>query len=153
MSRIEYKEKNKSLESWEVALVAASFGATLPSPASAIAAATIINAANEDKEIHRPVAAVNGPSIWKQISSAISEYKRYRRLSKKAGRELDIPFYRAQDIELEVQRYKWIEAEKAGRDIWQERNPKDPEGVALRDWVRNYLENWKKDNLGTTQPA
>lgn len=42
----------------------------------------------------------------------------------------------------EVHRFKWLEAERAGRDIWRERNPTDPEALALREWFRLYFGAW-----------
>lgn len=42
----------------------------------------------------------------------------------------------------EVRRYKWLEAERAGRDIWRERNPHDPEAVAFQEWFRNHFGAW-----------
>jgi hypothetical protein len=36
----------------------------------------------------------------------------------------------------EILRHKWIESEKAGRDIGFEQ--------ALLDWVRNHRETWRK---------
>jgi hypothetical protein len=42
----------------------------------------------------------------------------------------------------EVKRFKWLEAEKAGRDIWRERCPDDPEGGALREWFNKHFGAW-----------
>jgi len=36
----------------------------------------------------------------------------------------------------EIMKHKWIESEKAGKDIGFER--------ALLDWIRNHRENWRK---------
>ena len=36
----------------------------------------------------------------------------------------------------EILRHKWLESEKAGRDIGFER--------ALLDWVRNYRDGWRR---------
>ncbi|MBF0619521.1 MAG: hypothetical protein HQL19_05080 [Candidatus Omnitrophica bacterium] len=38
------------------------------------------------------------------------------------------------DIRAEVERYKWIESEKAGYDIGFEK--------ALEDWIRFYFDAW-----------
>ncbi|MCC6548291.1 hypothetical protein IT570_14105 [Candidatus Sumerlaeota bacterium] len=46
------------------------------------------------------------------------------------------------DMIEEVRRFKWLEAERAGRDIWRERHPSDPEGGALREWFRLYFGAW-----------
>lgn len=42
----------------------------------------------------------------------------------------------------EVRRYKWLEAERVGRDIWRERNPRDPESSALREWFQRHFGAW-----------
>lgn len=42
----------------------------------------------------------------------------------------------------EVRRYKWLEAERAGRDIWRERNPHDPDAMAFQEWFRNHFGAW-----------
>jgi hypothetical protein len=36
----------------------------------------------------------------------------------------------------EIMKHKWIESEKAGRDIGFER--------ALLDWIRNYRDGWRR---------
>jgi hypothetical protein len=36
----------------------------------------------------------------------------------------------------EILRHKWLESEKAGRDIGFER--------ALLDWIRNYRDGWRR---------
>ena len=36
----------------------------------------------------------------------------------------------------EIKKYKWIESEKAGRDIGWER--------AVREWLQNYFPGWKR---------
>lgn len=52
----------------------------------------------------------------------------------------------------EVRRFQWIEAERAGRDIWRERSPKDPEAGALREWFRLHFGAWYLENR-KTRPA
>jgi len=42
----------------------------------------------------------------------------------------------------EVRRFKWLEAERAGRDIWRERNPSDPEAGATREWFQRHFGAW-----------
>ena len=37
----------------------------------------------------------------------------------------------------EIKKYKWIESEKAGRDIGWER--------AAREWMHHHFPNWKRD--------
>jgi hypothetical protein len=46
------------------------------------------------------------------------------------------------DMMQEVKRFKWLEAEKAGRDIWRERHPEDPELGALRTWFERHFGAW-----------
>lgn len=43
---------------------------------------------------------------------------------------------RSQDEE--IQKYKWIESEKAGRDIGWER--------AATEWLNNHFPDWKRSN-------
>lgn len=42
----------------------------------------------------------------------------------------------------EVKKFQWIEAERAGRDIWAERCPKNPEAGAAKEWFRNHFGAW-----------
>ena len=42
----------------------------------------------------------------------------------------------------EARRFQWLEAERVGRDIWKERNPKNPEASALREWFRLHFGAW-----------
>lgn len=42
----------------------------------------------------------------------------------------------------EVRKFKWLEAERAGRDIWRERNPRDPEAAAFREWFARHYGAW-----------
>ncbi|MEK7475627.1 MAG: hypothetical protein AAB152_08335 [Candidatus Coatesbacteria bacterium] len=44
---------------------------------------------------------------------------------------------RVQDILKEIERHKWIESEKAGRDIGGNR--------AALDWLERHYELWKKN--------
>lgn len=46
------------------------------------------------------------------------------------------------DMLEEVHRFKWIEAERAGRDIWRERDPQDPDSVAFKEWFRQHFGAW-----------
>ena len=152
MSQVTYKEKpNTDQDNWRIMMISASFGSALPSPANAIAAATMLNTSSEYS--NRPVQhrAVKKPSLWKVFKEYLKDYRDYRRLTSTVGTDLEIPFYRVNDIVTEARRYKWIEAEKAGRDIWVEKCPADPDGCALREWVARHFESWKKTNL--TQPA
>ena len=43
----------------------------------------------------------------------------------------------------EILKHKWIESEKAGKDIGFER--------ALLDWIRNYRDAWKENKEKSTE--
>jgi len=43
---------------------------------------------------------------------------------------------RAMEIVDEISRHKWLESEKAGRDIGG--------NTAARDWMQRYYEHWKQ---------
>jgi hypothetical protein len=82
-------------------------------------------------------------SILHQFAHFVRNYMEYRRLCRIAGRRLDIPYHRAHDLLAEARRHSWLEAEKAGRDIWSERSPKDPEAEAFRDWFARHYRSWR----------
>jgi hypothetical protein len=42
----------------------------------------------------------------------------------------------------EVKKFQWIEAERAGRNIWAEHNASDPQAPALREWFRRHFGAW-----------
>lgn len=57
---------------------------------------------------------------------------------------VDLPLEQ-RDVEAmmeEVRRFKWLEAERAGRDIWAERHPENPDQGALREWFRLHFGAW-----------
>lgn len=45
----------------------------------------------------------------------------------------------------EIMRHKWLESEKAGRDIGFEE--------ALTDWIVNHRAHWRKERQASHQPA
>jgi hypothetical protein len=45
----------------------------------------------------------------------------------------------------EIMRHKWLESEKAGRDIGFEE--------ALTDWIVNHRARWRKERQALQQPA
>ncbi len=45
----------------------------------------------------------------------------------------------------EILRHKWIESEKAGKDIGFEQ--------ALQDWVRKHRDNWRRDRRSGSSPG
>jgi len=55
-----------------------------------------------------------------------------------------IPVDALPELFREVRRYQWLEAEKAGRNIWAERSPEDPDGLALRDWMSRHYATWRR---------
>lgn len=58
------------------------------------------------------------------------------------GVDLPLEAEQVQDMMAEVRKFQWIEAERAGRDIWRERDPRNPEGLALREWFRLHFGSW-----------
>ncbi len=54
-----------------------------------------------------------------------------------------IPVEHLEEIFREVRRHQWLEAEKAGKNIWAEHNPHDPDAVAFRDWVAKHYGSWR----------
>jgi hypothetical protein len=48
----------------------------------------------------------------------------------------------AQDLLAQIASHRWIEAEKAGRDIWSERDPVCPACAAGRDWLSRHFSDW-----------
>ena len=64
------------------------------------------------------------------------------RLEKALGIDLPLDPAGASELLAEVHRFKWLEAERAGRDIWRERHPSDPEAGAAREWFRLYFGAW-----------
>ncbi|CAN5165639.1 hypothetical protein BH09SUM1_BH09SUM1_25550 [soil metagenome] len=58
------------------------------------------------------------------------------------GVTLPVPDAALGEMMAEVKKYKWIEAERLGRDIWAERNPADPEVIALREWFGLHFGAW-----------
>jgi len=49
----------------------------------------------------------------------------------------------ARDILKQASEHQWLEAEKAGRDIWAERDPQCPRRAAVRDWFRRFFLRWR----------
>lgn len=42
----------------------------------------------------------------------------------------------------EVRRFQWIEAERAGRNIWVERDASNPDAAATAEWFRRHFGAW-----------
>lgn len=147
MSLVTWKEKGFSSDQWRIMMLAASYGATTPSVAHAIAAASMMESPIFATAKQSP--AKSGSRVLGFLRDLWAQYRTYRKLNETVGKEIEIPFYRSNDILIEAKRHQWLEAEKAGRDIWRERDPYDPEGCALRDWVSKYLDAWKRSNVLT----
>jgi hypothetical protein len=79
-----------------------------------------------------------------QVRLFFRHYRTYRELRSKLGAELNISYHEVDDLLEEVARHRWIEAEKAGADIWLQRNPADPMAPALRDWFTKHYNTWRK---------
>lgn len=52
-----------------------------------------------------------------------------------------LPEREARDLLKKIHDFKWIEAEKSGRDIWQESHAGDPFATAANTWASRYLED------------
>ncbi len=63
-----------------------------------------------------------------------------------------VPVEQLEELFREVRRHQWLEAEKAGKDIWAERNPHDPDAVAFRDWAAKHYSAWRSSR-GKLLPA
>jgi hypothetical protein len=58
-----------------------------------------------------------------------------------------LPEAQAREALSNIHDYKWIEAEKAGYDIWTRQAPAAPLGAAARAWAARYLKgflNWRR---------
>ncbi|MGC8840204.1 MAG: hypothetical protein ACP5QZ_01965 [Candidatus Sumerlaeaceae bacterium] len=53
-----------------------------------------------------------------------------------------LPEEEAQAVLKEIHTYKWLVAEKVGKDIWQEHAPEDPFAAAAREWARRHLNDF-----------
>ena len=89
-------------------------------------------------------AAVRTLGIVERVRQFYRNYRTYRELRNKLGAELNISIHEVDDLLEEVARHRWIEAEKAGTDIWVKCNPTDPNAPALRDWFTKHYNNWRK---------
>lgn len=70
-----------------------------------------------------------------------------RELESRLGVSLPLDGRLLKALREEVSRYKWLEAERAGHDIWRSRDPRDPDGTALREWFRQYYGEWYLANV------
>lgn len=51
-----------------------------------------------------------------------------------------LPEREARDLLKKIHDFKWIEAEKSGRDIWQENQAGDPFATAATTWATRYMD-------------
>jgi hypothetical protein len=86
-------------------------------------------------------------SLVERVRMFLARHRRYREVQRRLGVELTVPYEKIDDLLVEVERHRWIEAEKAGRDIWSEQNPADPEGLALRHWFRAHFSKWHRHHV------
>ncbi|MBX3729096.1 MAG: hypothetical protein KF858_07905 [Candidatus Sumerlaeia bacterium] len=86
-------------------------------------------------------------SLLDQFALFIRDFLAYRRLCRLVGRRLDIPYHKAPDLLEHARTHGWIEAEKAGRDIWAERSPRNPEAALVRDWFVRHYDAWRRHHL------
>ncbi len=66
-----------------------------------------------------------------------------------------LPEREARTLLQNVHDYKWIEAEKAGFDLWSTEEPRSPLSLAAHAWARHYLQQflaWRKLEV-TWSPA
>jgi hypothetical protein len=59
----------------------------------------------------------------------------------------------AGEMLVEIQRHRWLEAEKAGRDIWVERDPENPHRAAVADWLGRFFRPWREHAAGQACPC
>ncbi len=107
---------------------------------SAVSLVAYLDYASRERAARR---ARREPGLFAQLAHFWSQYRKWREVRNKLGVSLDIPCTEVDDLLTEVQRHRWIEAEKAGRDIWASRNPRDPESSALRDWFAKHYQSWR----------
>jgi hypothetical protein len=50
-----------------------------------------------------------------------------------------LPEREARELLKKIHDFKWIEAEKAGADIWRKREPREPFKAAAQNWATRYL--------------
>ncbi|MCB2155791.1 hypothetical protein KQI84_12985 [bacterium] len=86
-------------------------------------------------------------TLVQRIRMFLQRHRRYRMIQKRLGVQDMVPYSKVDCLFAEVERHRWLEAEKAGRDIWTERNPADPEGTALQDWFGRYFRAWYSANV------
>ena len=49
----------------------------------------------------------------------------------------------ARDLIHQIQEYKWLEAERAGRDVWKDGLPSQAWDTAARKWIAQHYSAWR----------
>jgi len=86
--------------------------------------------------------------VCSRCRTTIDNYKLQRRIERDLGVRLPISGDQVPCMMNEVRRFQWLEAERAGRDIWAERDKKNPERVALSEWFRKHFGAWYLHHQG-----
>lgn len=105
------------------------------------------------REFSRLVNRQTIKDFFLRVAGRDPQTERMRReLEKRLGVELPLGPKALRALMGEVKTYKWLEAERAGHDIWLTRNPVDPDGTALQEWFRQHFGAWYLANV-RQQPA
>ena len=85
-------------------------------------------------------------TVWRRLGDSLAHLRRRHaeqvRLRSHLGLELPLSAEECARMHEEVRRFQWIEAERAGRNIWAERDASDPEAAALIEWFRRHFGAW-----------
>lgn len=73
------------------------------------------------------------------------------RIDARLGLDLELSEEAYAEMMEEVRRFQWIEAERAGRNIWAESSCKDPEVAAFKEWFRRHFGAWYLSRRQTKQ--
>ncbi|MEQ8822574.1 MAG: hypothetical protein RLY93_20245 [Sumerlaeia bacterium] len=72
----------------------------------------------------------------------VRRWIRYWQARRILGAEKSLPLPLVDSLLDEVARYRWIEAQKAGFDVWAVGYPEDPERGAMAEWLRKHYDGW-----------
>ncbi len=85
-------------------------------------------------------------TLWCRLGGALAHLRarhaEQARMRSHLGMELPLSAAECARMRDEVRRFQWIEAERAGRNIWAERNASDPEAAALVEWFGRHFGAW-----------
>ncbi len=96
----------------------------------------------------------NMKSLWNRWTGNRDEVVQLRdHVEATLGVQLPIDWNEVPAMMEEVHRFKWLEAEAAGRDIWRERSPENPEAAAIREWFGRHFGAWYMARKGQQAPA